>query len=299
MGPLTDAEASHLAVTFDGWIAGILLGTRLSSVQQFQQNLATPLFTDVSKRQITSEHLFSYVVNQVFKSHDVAYAFLKEACILQEMPPATCASLLNITPAEAYKHLQYLEQQNLFVTHSGEGPDIVYTCTPVLRKLFYDELLHEAPERFSHLHQRAAELLSATNNYNQAIYHALEASVNDIAATLIIESYEQMMNQGHAETVARWIDAFPPATTDHYPKLLLIRANIYFRQGDPHPVPSLLETADAAVQALMRQSSSLDTRNLPALQAEITIIRSKILFRQREYQQSQLMCQQVLAQSPR
>jgi DNA-binding SARP family transcriptional activator len=294
VGPLTEVEASQLAHTFDGWIAGILLGTRLSNVQRLQQNLAAPHFADASERQITSQHLFSYVVNEVFKSHQAAYTFLKEACVLQEMPPATCAALLDITPEEAYKHLQYLEQQNLFVTHSGDGPDIVYTCTPVLRKLFYEELLHETPERFSYLHQRAAELLSATHNYSQAIYHALEASVNDIAARLIIESAEQMMNQGHAETIARWIDAFPTATTNHYPKLLLIRANIYLRQGDSESVPPLLTAADGAVQVLMSQASALDTQNLPALQAEIAVIRSKVLFRQREYQQSQFVCEQVL-----
>jgi ATP/maltotriose-dependent transcriptional regulator MalT/two-component SAPR family response regulator len=298
VGPLTDSEAKQLEISFDGWIAGILLGTRLSNIQQFQQSLAASLTTDIPKHEAASNHLFSYVVNEVFKSHQAAYTFLKEVCILQEMPPATCASLLNIPFAEAYRHLQYLEQQNLFVTHNGEGPNIVYICTSVLRKLLCEQLLHEAPERFSHLHQRAAELLSATHDYDRAIYHALEASVNDIAASLIIESSEQMMNQGHAETMARWIDAFPTTITNRYPKLLLIRANIYLRQGDAHSIPSLLETADAAVQALISQASSLDTQNLPALQAEITIIRSTILFRQREYQQSLLMCQQVLDSLP-
>lgn len=295
---LTDTEAERLVRAFDGWIAGILLGTRLNSLQQFQQNLANPLFREVSERHITSQYLFSYVVNEVFKSHQAAYAFLKDACVLQEMPPATCAALLDISAAEAYQHLQYLEQQNLFVTHSGEGPGIVYTCSPVLRTLLYEGLFQEAPERFSFLHQRAAELLSATRNYSQAIYHALEASVNDSAAGLIIESAEEMMNQGHAETVARWIDAFPAQTTNRYPKLLLVRANIYLRQGDLHAVPPLLATAETAVQALMSQASPLDTQNLPAVQAEISIIRSKILFRQREYQQGQLLCQQVLAHLP-
>lgn len=298
IGSLTEVEARQLAFSFDGWIAGILLGTRLSNMQQLQQGLTAPSFADVAERQGTSQHLFSYVANEVFKKHQATYTFLKEACILQEMSPAICAALLDITPDEAYRHLQYLEQQNLFVTHSGEGPDIVYTCTPVLRKLFYEELLHETPERFSYLHQRAAELLSLKHNYSQAIYHALEASVNDIAARLIIESAEEMMNQGHSETIARWIDAFPTTTTNHYPKLLLVRANIYLRQGNFQSVSPLLLAADVAVQTLMNQATALDSQNFPALQAEIAIIRSKILFRQREYQQSQRLSEQVLTNLP-
>jgi LuxR family transcriptional regulator, maltose regulon positive regulatory protein len=298
VGPFTDTEAEQLVLAFDGWIAGILLGTRLSNLQQFQQSLTTPSFTDAPDRQAASQYLFSYVVNEVFKNHQEAYTFLKEACVLQEMPPVMCAALLNIPPSEASAHLHYLEQHNLFVTHSSEGPDIIYTCTPVLRMLFYEELRHESPERFSCLHQRAAELLSASHNYSQAIYHALEASVNDIAADLIIESAEQMMDQGHAETLARWIDAFPPATTNRYPQLLFIRANIYLKQGDHSLALNLINVADIAIQTLSSQASSLEVQHLPTLQAELAIARSRILFQQREYQRGLLLCQQALTSLP-
>jgi ATP/maltotriose-dependent transcriptional regulator MalT/two-component SAPR family response regulator len=298
VGPFTDIEAEQMTLTFDGWIAGILLGTRLSNLQQFQQSLPTPVFADLPEQTITSQYLFSYVVNEVFKSHQAAYIFLKEACVLQEMTPARCAALLGISLSEASAHLRYLELQSLFVTHGGAVSDIVYTCTPVLRKLFYEELRREAPDRFSHLHQRAAELLSTTSNYSQAIYHALEASVDEIAARLIIESAEQMMNQGHAETLARWIDTFPPSKTHLYPQLLLIRSDIYLRQGNYNSACPLLDAADTAVLAMASQASSLAAHHLPALQAEFAIVRSKVLFQQREYLQGQLVCQQVLANLP-
>lgn len=290
--PLTDIEAEQLAFTFDGWIAGILLSTRLSNLQQ---SLTEPLFVDASERQATSQYLFSYVVNEVFKSHQAAYAFLKEACILHEMTVPLCANLLDISPAHASMHLRYLEQQNLFVTHSGEGPDIVYICTPVLRKLLYEQLRYEAPERFSHLHQRAAELLSASNNYSQAISHALEASHYEIAARLIIESTELMINQGHAATMARWIDTFPNPMTNRYPQLLLMRAHIYLMQGDHRSAVPLLEAAHTAVQATASTSSPLD---ILTLKAEIAIVRSKVLFQQREYRQGQIICQQILSSLP-
>lgn len=296
---LTEAEATQLAQAFDGWIAGILLGTRLNNIQHFQQTLNTPLPVEEPELPARNlQYLFTYVVNEVFESHQAAYAFLKEACVLQEMSPPICAALLDITPDEAYRHLHYLEQQNLFVTHSGDGPDLTFTCTPVLRKLFYDQLLHDVPERFSWLHRRAAELLSAARHYSQAIYHALEASVNDIAADLIIESAEQMMNQGYTETLMHWIDALPAATLNRYPKLFLIRAGIFLRQGNLPAVPALLTAAASAVQVLQEQAPHLEAQHLPALQAEIAIIRSKMLFRQREYQQSLLICEQVLTTLP-
>jgi ATP/maltotriose-dependent transcriptional regulator MalT/DNA-binding SARP family transcriptional activator len=300
VGPFTDAEAHQLALSFDGWIAGILLGTRLSNVQQLQSNppSSTGFSVDMSEPQVASQYLFSYVVNEVFKSHQGAYAFLKEACVLQEMPPDLCAALLDISPTQAAAHLHYLEQQSLFVTHSGEGTNPVYTCTPVLRNLFLEELRRDAPERFSQLHQRAAELLSASQHYRQAISHALEAQVNDIAANLIIASAEQMMNQGHAETLTRWIKALPDVTTKRFPQLLLIQANIYLRQGEDHAVIPLLDAADAAVQTLLSKASALDPQNFPAVKAMIAIVRSKVLWQQREYRQGQTLCQQVLDDLP-
>ncbi|GHO48015.1 BTAD domain-containing putative transcriptional regulator [Ktedonospora formicarum] len=296
--PLSDAEANQLALAFNGWVAGILLGTHLSHISQFQQNLMTSPFTDIPTHQAASEYLFSYVVNEVFQKHEDTYAFLKEVSILQEMHPATCAELLDIPPTEALHHLQYLEQQNLFVTHNGEGPNVVYICAPVLRKLFIEELRHETPERFFYLHQRAAELLSRAHNYKQAIYHALEAKVNDTAASLIVASSEQMMSQGNMETVARWIDAFPLFIMKRYPKLLLIRANIYLGQGNIYAALPLVESAESAIQTLMTHNSPLHNQNLPTLQAEASIMRSKILFRQREYSQSMDICQQVLTSLP-
>src|SRR5207302_959419 len=56
---LTETEASQLALTFNGWIAGILLGTRLNNVQQLQQNLSNPLVAEGPERQTTPQYLFS------------------------------------------------------------------------------------------------------------------------------------------------------------------------------------------------------------------------------------------------
>lgn len=289
----SEADAEQLATTFDGWAAGILLGTRLSNLQQSRQGLVMPTLATSLEQQTSSHHLFSYVVNEVFKHHQAAYAFLRDACVLQEMTPLLCANLLDISPSQAHTQLQYLEQQNLFVTHRGEVPHFIYTCIPVVRNLLYEHLRSKAPEQFFQLHRRAAALLSTSQNYPQALYHALEANVNEISVEQIIEADEHMMNQGHAAILARWIDTFSPPAAHSYPQLLLIRVHIYLRQGDYTSALPLLDVADAYVQRMPR-SSSLDKQNFLTLQAEIAIIRSRILFQQGEYQQGKLLCQQVL-----
>lgn len=290
VGPLGTVEAEQLALSFDGWIAGILLGTRLSDVQFLQSTSSSSSPQGVSGIQMHHQNLFSYVVNEVFKRDLDMYEFLKDASVLQEMTSSVCAALLNIT--DASERLQYLEQHGLFVTHSGKGPQSIYTCHTVLRELLYDELRLQSPERFMLLHQRAAELLGAAQNYEQAIYHAFEARVDSLAARLIIESYEQMLTQGHAETLARWIDVFPETTTIRYPKLLLIRVNMYLMIGEHNHALLLLETIS---KLLTNQSPSINKDDdIPMLHVEIAIARSKALFQRGEYRQAQLLCQEVL-----
>ncbi|HEY0752526.1 MAG TPA: BTAD domain-containing putative transcriptional regulator [Ktedonobacteraceae bacterium] len=298
LAPLSEQDAEYVATTFDGWIAGILLGTKLGNVQLLSGNLVENSFTSGPNSQISSQYLFSYVVNQVFKNYQTSYAFLKEASILKEMTPAICGDLLDISPCGASDHLQFLEQNGLFITHVGEGKDSVYSCMPVLQKLLYEQLRHEMPERFVQLHRRAAELLSAAQQYGQAIYHAFEGQLDDIAARLIIKSSEQMVNQGHADTLARWIDTFSTTTLERYPRLLLLRITIYLRQGNYSQALPILSELETLAQSTTRQIWSAEDQQLTTLQAEILIVRSKILFQQVEYGQSQRLCLQVLDTLP-
>src|SRR5581483_6244426 len=99
---------------------------------------------------------FAYLVNEIFQRHPAAYAFLKEAAILEQMIPTQCDALLGITNSSEY--LTYLVHQGLFVSCSDIGLELVYTCHPVLRELLRDELRQRSPERFRELHQRAAAL---------------------------------------------------------------------------------------------------------------------------------------------
>ncbi|MBA2284975.1 MAG: hypothetical protein H0W02_05810, partial [Ktedonobacteraceae bacterium] len=210
--PLGEAEAKQLVESFSGWIAGILLGTRLGDISFLHANASADAVGESSIIQLDQarQNLFTYLVNEVFNREPDMYAFLKEAVVLQLMTPFHCNALLNIT--DAFDRLQYLEHQGMFVVHSGEGADIVYTCHPVLRELLYNALRQQSPQHFAQLHRCAAELLHASDDYDQAIFHALEADADDLATSLIIETEEQMLAQGHAATLIRWIDTLLSTT---------------------------------------------------------------------------------------
>jgi LuxR family transcriptional regulator, maltose regulon positive regulatory protein len=291
--PIDEIQAEQLAVSFDGWIAGILLGTHLGDVKFLHKGYRTPYKQNIAAMPMERQNLFAYLVNEVFGREPEMYTFLKEVTLLEHMDPAVCSRLLDAP--DAAERLAYLEQRGMFVTSSGIGSQIIYTCHPVLRELLRDELRYQSPERFRMLHQRAAELFHELQDYDQAIYHAHAINANDMMAELIIEANAHMFSQGYTATLTRWITMLPKTTQEHYPEILLISATLYLFLGEHTQAIPLL---DAASQAMEGNPVTIGTYDLARLQPQITIIRSKALFQKGAYQEAQDSCLQVLAHLP-
>jgi len=297
MPPLSESEAEQLAVSFDGWIAGILLGTHLGDVEFLHKRITRPNIPSTHASAMTQKDrqgLFIYLINEVFGREPEMYTFLKEVTLLQHMDPSICARLLDIP--DAVDRLDYLEQQGMFVTRRNDDPQIIYTCHPILRELLRDELRYQSPERFISLHRRAAEIFHELHDYDQAIYHAHAIGANDMIAKLIIEASTQMFTQGYTATLIRWIDMLPQAAQERYPEILLISAKIYLISGEYAQAIPLLDTASLTLAN--NSSSDIDNHALLSLQPHITITRSKALFQKGAYQEAQNSCLQVLVHLP-
>ncbi len=287
--PPSETEAEQIVATFDGWIAGILLGTHLGDIQFLNTLLSSPAHPPLHMVEGSRKELFAYLLTEVF-SHDLAtYTFLQDAVVLQYMVPSLCNDLLSIHDAD--ERLHYLEQQGLFVIRSGEGLGIIYTCHPLVREVLSDALHRQSPERFALLHQRAAELFHAAGDHNQAIYHALQANAWHLAESIIIAAQEQMLAQGQVEILARWIDDLLSVVTLLHPTVLLARTKIYLLLGEH---AHALDTLDATFKAIADRVSSANMDDVPILQAEANLLRSKVLFQKGDYSQAQALCQNVL-----
>jgi len=287
--PLQKKEAERLNILFDGWIVGILLGTHLGDTRILHAYRDVYKPTSVPDIQIDRQKIFAYLVNEVFSQNSEVYAFLKDAVVLQQMTAVLCNALLECNDAAV--HLQYLEQQGLFVTRTNDEFQDVYTCHPIIRELLCDELRRQFPDRCVALHRRAMELWSEAHDYEQAIYHALEAHLNDEATHLILKAHEQMSGHGRGEVLSNWIDALPPEMFALYPKLFLIRANLYLQVGEHALALPLLTKAD---ETIAQYPSFVNSNELSWFQASILITRSKVLYQMGDYLQAQKLCQQVI-----
>jgi ATP/maltotriose-dependent transcriptional regulator MalT/two-component SAPR family response regulator len=293
MPPLRKEEAAQLNALFGGWVGGILLGTRLGNLRTLRTGKDMHSLVNVPNMQIDRQKLFAYLVNEVFSQNLEVYTFLKAVVILQQMTPAVCNILIESNDAEA--RLQYLEQQGLFVTRSDDPYQSVYTCHPILRELLCDELRNHSPQQFRALHRRAMELWSDIHDYEQAIYHALEACLYAEAAQLIQEACERFLAKGQGEMLSRWIDVLPTKTLVCYPRLYLIRANLHLALGE---YTFALPLLDAATAAVAQEPARLTTDEADLFHARMLIARSKALYQMGDYTQAQKLCRQVIAQIP-
>lgn len=291
---LSKAEAEEVVSAFDGWIVGILLGTRMGSIRRLDRGAPqVPARWQSAMLQGESKHLFDYIADEVFGDEPDLYAFLKEAALLQDMAPTFCDELLRTTHAADY--LERLEQKGLFIARTSAAPGTVYTCHPVLRELFYNDLRQHAPERFSELHQRAARLFYASQGYEQAIYHALEAQAWELAARFLLEAHEAIIAQGHGEALAGWIDTLIHTHAVLHPKLLLIRAQLYTMLGESGHAHHLLEEVTTNIADGQYTASTEDGL---AWQVEQAVLYGKVLFLQGDYPQAQEICQSILESIP-
>lgn len=294
VAPLSNVEAEQLAEAFDGWITGILLGTRLGDAELLRASTRNGILQGLPSIRVEREKLFAYLVNETFSHQPVVYNFLKEAAVLQQMNADLCDALLDITNSS--EHLEHLARQGMFVSCRDDGPQTVYTCHPVLRELLCDELRRVSPERFAALHQHAAELFEASHDYENAISHALAAGDRHKAAVLIIQAHRQMSSRKCTGILLHLIEALPSGTMESYPQLLLTHASIYLMRNEySHALP-LLDTASA----LQTTSSltALDPSGPLRLQGELMILRSKAFFQEGRYREAELLCQQVLEATP-
>ena len=288
---LNDVEAEQLAAAFDGWLVGILLGTRLGDVRFLRRKMPQGGLEKSSEKLLDGQHLFAYVVHEVFQRYPNEYAFLKEACVLEEMTPALCAALLSLPIQLARERLACLEQYGLFVR--SEDAQGIATCHPALRDLLVEDLRMGSPERFSQLHRCAAELLGADQRYEQAITHALIAGADDLAAELIVRAFEPLNTQGHFETLARWMESIPEPIKVRSPSFLLSEARVYARLGDSVRALARLSAAQEALTSVLSESA-----DQALVRADIAIARGFALCMQGRYQEAQAVCQQALALLP-
>ncbi|HEY1349372.1 MAG TPA: BTAD domain-containing putative transcriptional regulator [Ktedonobacteraceae bacterium] len=293
--PLKTEEVDYLIATFDGWIAGVLLGTRLSSTALLDTAALSNSCASEKPLTIYRKRLFSYFVNNVFSCEPEVYQFLKEAAILPQMTEQLCNQLLERN--DALTHLEYMARHGLFVSRVEENQQMVFQCHPILQDVLCEELQQTAPGRFFQLYSRAARLFQKEQAYDQAIHCALRAPDEDLAAQIFSEAYLPLLSRGGLETLEYWINSFSTGVIQQHPRLLVAQATLDLARGRQEEADALLRLAEELLSQ-PQQLDALELGELPILQVEIVLARSKVLYLRGEYTYAQQLCRQALIWLP-
>jgi len=200
---LSDEEAASLAQETEGWIIALqLVGVRGAEGPR-------KVFGSRSLQEI-----FSYLVAEVLeKEPPEVRTFLVQTSVLRYLHPTICDLLVGRT--DSARILKDLESHSLFVI--GLEPDS-YRYHHLFQEMLRSQL-DESTRRS--IHKRAAEIFRARGEWEEAVYHFLEAGELSHAGDLLTHHAEAMIWAGRYETLIGWLKRVGERVMDEHPRLWL------------------------------------------------------------------------------
>lgn len=205
----------------EGWTIALQL-VRQELRANPKTGIAALFENDRRARTSADETLFAYLARDVLaKQPRELQNFLLETSVLRELDAAACNAVTQRDDAEAM--LAQLLQRDLFVAHSN-AEQFRY------HHLFQDFLCEMATRQNSDAvrgrHTRAAEFFERAGSDDEALYHALRAKDFETAARIVARAGEDVLRAGRLDTLAAWLDAFPPNIVAAHPALMFLLGDL-------------------------------------------------------------------------
>jgi len=216
-------DAQHLADVTEGWVAALIL--MADKVQAARTSISLEQLKD-------SDTLFQYISLEQFsvQPEDVQQ-FLVGSAVPRRMDPKWLDELLEIENSE--KMISYLERRNLFVAREEADPER-YRYHKLFRAFLVSRLRGQEPKRFAELNERAAEMFERERQWEEAVYHLLQAGAWERIVHVTERVGRSLFEQGKWDTLADWLESIPGDELDAQPKLVLWKARVlhYLNQLD-------------------------------------------------------------------
>ena len=231
-------DAQHLADLTEGWAAALVL---LADRVQMSR-------TSISLEQLRgSDTLFQYIKLEQFDPlpPDVK-EFLTGSAVTRWIDEQTVNELLGIADTE--QRLNYLRRLNLFVLTDSPA-DTRPRYHRLFRAFLVSHLRSREPDRFRELNLKAAALMEKAQEWEEAVYHYIQASGWERIVQVTDRVGWRMFEEGRWDTLADWLEAVPAEALAQQPRLVLWKARILHYLNQIDRALSLLEQAIASCEA--------------------------------------------------
>ncbi|HKE39573.1 MAG TPA: BTAD domain-containing putative transcriptional regulator [Casimicrobiaceae bacterium] len=208
--------AAKLYERTHGWAAGLVLMLEHS---KFSGRIAD-LPGDA-----TPQVIFDYLAGEIFDRFEAdTRKFLLRIACLPRMTSAIAEQLSGEPKAE--RLLVNLALNDYFVRDVSSDRGRLYQLHPLLREFLRARAAQALPEAAGSVWlQRAAALLQAAGQTEDAAALLIEAGNWVEVARIVREEGDKLLAQGRAETVSTWVDLLPPELVASDPPLLRVSAS--------------------------------------------------------------------------
>ena len=228
--PLTIAE--QIEDYTQGWPVSVDLTLQMFGVKQ----------PETLKAGQATQQLLEYIKYEVLTQHpQQVQDFLRDTALFEKFT-LTLAGPEVLGYEDAPALVAYLQRHNLFL-FSDCPQNEVYTYSRQIRQLLQQDLLIEDRNRYLALHQRAAYYFEQNGQLSEALSHYQWAENQEAAMQLLENLAEQMLNNQHLEQLRGWLQCVAPKSQLAHPKILLYRAQLQARIGQPSEALALLSEA--------------------------------------------------------
>lgn len=207
--PLDLADIESLHERTEGWICGIYLATL--SLQRHGDPAAF-----IASYNGSNPALAEYFGEDVLARQTAqVQQFLLETCVLARFCPALCDAVTGRHDNQSM--IESLERANLFVMATDEQRQW-FRYHPLFAD-FLLQTLKRHPDLFERQHQKAASWYFANERPVEALEHLFTAHAVDEAATQLVLHIDELVENGHASLLMRWLSRIPVEIRDVHPRL--------------------------------------------------------------------------------
>jgi ATP/maltotriose-dependent transcriptional regulator MalT/DNA-binding SARP family transcriptional activator len=259
-------DAQHLADVTEGWAAALILMADKAEVAR----------TSISLEQLKgSDTLFQYINLEQFSAQPKeVQEFLTGSAVPRTMDAKWLNELLQIDSSE--DKLNLLERRNLFLVREGVDPQR-YRYHHLFRAFLVSRLRAHEPQRFTDLNQSAAAMCERDRQWEEAVYHLLQAGAWDRIVQVTERVGRDLFEQGKWDTLADWLEAIPAEELDAQPKLVLWKARVLH----------YLNRLDQALAVLARPIEAFEAGDDWALLSEALVTKGMCLRMKGGYQEAE------------
>lgn len=207
--PLDAADIASLYQRTEGWICGLYLATL--TLQRHSDPAAF-----IASFNGNHAALAEYFAEDVLaRQTDSVQQFLIQTSVLSRMSPALCDALSGRDDSQST--IEALLRDNLFTVATDDQRQW-FRYHPLFAD-FLLQTLKQQPELFEQQHRLAAHWYFAHERPVDALEHLFTGHAVDEAATQLELHIDELVENGHASLLMRWLSRIPGEIRDSHPGL--------------------------------------------------------------------------------